>query len=189
VENFAFDGLLGKPCFIAAHHDDFAGDARILLQVIGQLNSLNWKLRWRSLGTAITRTFRVSGNGDGQECVEMYSTSLIYKNEHACDYSITFTKQESDFECVQAVTVNGLPVDYVHQRGALRFVTTVPPNEMAEVRILYSSGDSLPAGEDRLMYRAKAVLRRYLSEFRDNYLSRNAHLHQGALRIKEALRL
>jgi hypothetical protein len=98
-------------------------------------------------------------------------------------------KEESDFDCVQGVTVNGQPVDYMHHRGALRFQAVVPANEIAEVRILYNGGQNSAAGEESLKYRAKAVVRRYLSEFRDNYLSRNAHLQQGALRIKEALRL
>jgi hypothetical protein len=189
VENFAFDGLLGKPCLIAAHHDDFAGDARVLLDVILKLNSLNWKLRWRSLGDAIKRSFRVCGNGDTHQCVKMYGTHLIYRNAQESHYPVTFTKEESDFDCVQAVTINGRPVDYLHQRGALRFEVIVPPNEIAEVRIVYSGSQNLPACDDGLNYRVKAVLRRYLSEFRDNYLSRNAHLQQGVLRIKEALRL
>ncbi|MCU1240016.1 MAG: hypothetical protein JWO71_742 [Candidatus Acidoferrum typicum] len=189
VENFAFDGLLGKPCFIAAHHDDFAGDARILLQVIAKLNSLNWNLRWRSLGDAISHSFSVRTRGKGERCVEMYGAGLIYKNSHESAQRTTFIKEESDFDCVKAVTVNGQPVDYLHQRGYLRFEAMVPANERADLRILYSSGQTLPAGEDGLNYRAKAVLRRYLSEFRDNYLSRNAHLQQGAIRIKEALRL
>jgi hypothetical protein len=102
---------------------------------------------------------------------------------------MTFTKQESDVDCVQGVTINGAPVDYLHQGGALQFEVQVPPNDIAEVRVLYAGGQSLPACEDGLQYKAKAVLRRYLSEFRDNYLSRNAHLQQGAVRIKEALRL
>jgi len=54
---------------------------------------------------------------------------------------------------------------------------------------VYSAESTLPSNEEGVNYRAKAVLRRYLSEFRDNYLSRHAYLHQGALRIKEALRL
>jgi hypothetical protein len=189
VENFAFDGLLGKPCFIAAHHDDFAGDARILLHVIAKLNSLNWKLRWRSLGEAINRCFRVCENGDSSRCVEMYGTSLVYKNSQASLDGTIFTKRESDWEHLQAVTVNGLPVDHLHQGEYLRFEAMIPPNESAEVRILYSAGINLPSEEEGINYRAKAVLRRYLSEFRDNYLSRHAHLHQGALRIKGALRL
>lgn len=188
VENFAFDGLLGKPCFIAAHHDDFAGDARILLQVISKLNSLKWNIRWRSLGDAIAHSFSIRSHGEGDRCVEMYGTSLTYKNLHASQPT-TFVKEESDFDCVKAVTVNGQPVDYLHQRGYLQFEAMVPANENMELRITYSGGQNLPVNEDGLNYRAKAVLRRYLSEFRDNYLSRNAHLQQGAIRIKEALRL
>jgi hypothetical protein len=90
---------------------------------------------------------------------------------------------------VKAVTVNGQPVDYLHQRGHLRLESTIPANESVDLRIIYSGEQSMPVCEDGLNYRAKAVLRRYLSEFRDNYLSRNAHLQQGAIRIKEALRL
>jgi hypothetical protein len=189
VENFAFDGLLGKPCFIAAHHDDFAGDARILLQVIAKLNSLNWNLRWRSLGDAISHSFSVRTRGKGERCVEMYGAGLIYKNSHASAQRTTFIKEESDFDCVKAVTVNGQPVDYLHQRGYLQFEVMASANESVDLRIIYSGGQTLPACEDGLNYRAKAVLRRYLSEFRDNYLSRNAHLQQGAIRIKEALGL
>jgi hypothetical protein len=189
VENFAFDGLLGKPCFIAAHHDDFAGDARILLHVIAKLNSLNWNLRWRSLGDAINRHFSVRNGSDSSTRVEMYGSSLAYNNSRGSLEPTIFTKEEGDWERVQAVTVNGVSVDYFHHGGYLRFGAMIPPNENAEVRIVYSAEPTLPSNEEGVNYRAKAVLRRYLSEFRDNYLSRHAYLHQGALRIKEALRL
>ena len=189
VENFAFDGLLGKPCLIAAHHDDFAGDARILLQVIAKLNSLNWNLRWRSLGDAITGSFNLRKLNGAEPCVEMYGTNLIYTNSRASSTGMTFIKEEGDFDCVQAVTVNGSPTDYVYQGGYLLFKVSVPPQESAELRIVYSGGQNVSAVQDGVKYRAKALLRRYLSEFRDNYLSRNAHLHHSALRIKEALRL
>ena len=189
VENFAFDGLLGKPCFIAAHHDDFAGDAGVLLQVIAKLNALNWKLRWRSLGDAITHSYRVSGREGGRDSVEMYGSHLIYKNERGSPSAVTFTREEGDFESVKAVTVNGTAVDYLHHRGALQFEALVAPNAAADVRVLYFGSPNMPNCKDGLNYRAKAVIRRYLSEFRDNYLSRNAHLQQGAIRIKEALRL
>ena len=189
VENFAFDGLLGKPCLIAAHHDDFAGDARILLHVIAKLNSLNWKLRWRSLGDAISHCCSIRNGSDSSKCVEMYGSSLIYKNSQGSFEGTLFKKEEEDWQHVQAVTVNGLSVNYLHNGGYLRFEAMIPPNESADVRILYSAAPSLASNEEGLNYRAKAVLRRYLSEFRDNYLSRHAYLHQGALRIKGALRL
>jgi hypothetical protein len=193
VENFAFDGILGKPCLIGAHHDDFAGGARILLRVIAKLNSSNWKLRWRSLGDTITRSFNLRKLNGGDPCVEMYGSNLIYANSHASNTGVTFIKEESDFECVKAVTVSGSPVDHVYNSGYLQFKVSVPPQESADVRIVYSGGYSggqnLSSVQDGVKYRAKALLRRYLSEFRDNYLSRNPHLQQSALKIKEALRL
>ena len=189
VENFAFDGLLGKPCLIAAHHDDFADDARILLRVIAKLNSLNWKSRWRSLGEAITRSFNLRKDSGGATFVEMYGSNVIYRNSHSSIGGTTFFKEESDFDCVKDVTVNGLHVDHVRRSGYLQFEASVPPNASTELRIIYSGLQNLPSTQDGVKYRAKAVLRRYLSEFRDNYLSRNAHLQQSAVRIKEALRL
>ena len=189
VENFAFDGLLGKPCLIAAHHDDFAGDARILLEVIGRLNSLNWNLRWRSLGETISRAFRIRTDRQCDTCVEMYGTNLIYKNSLGSPNGTTFLKEESDFDCVKEVTANGQRIDYLRQNGHLKFQVAVPPNQSAELQIIYSGGPRFPVIQDGVKYRAKAVLRRYLSEFRDNYLSRNELLQQGAVRIKEALRL
>src|SRR3984893_5387220 len=189
VETFAFDGLLGKPCLIAAHHDDFADDARILLRVIAKLNSLNWKSRWRSLGEAITRSFNLRKDSGGATFVEMYGSNVIYRNSHSSIGGTTFFKEESDFDCVKDVTVNGLHVDHVRRSGYLQFEASVPPNASTELRIIYSGLQNLPSTQDGVKYRAKAVLRRYLSEFRDNYLSRNAHLQQSAVRIKEALRL
>ena len=189
VENFAFDGLLGKPCLIAAHHDDFAGDARILLHVIAKLNSLNWKLKWRSLGEAIRHCVSIRNERDSSRCVEMYGSSVVYKNSQGSLEGTIFKKEEDDWDHVQSVTVNGLSVDYLQHGGYLRFEALIPPNESAEVRIVYSAGPTLASNQEDINYRAKAVLRRYLSEFRDNYLSRHAYLHQGALRIKEALRL
>jgi len=121
--------------------------------------------------------------------VEMYGTTLVYKNWQGSPHITAFRKKESDLECVKAVTVNGLPVAHVLHGGYLHFEAMVPPNENADLRVVYSSGQDLAASEDSIKYRAKAVLRRYLSEFRDNYLSRNAHLKQGALRIREALKL
>ena len=189
VENFAFDGLLGKPCLIAAHHDDFAGDGRILLHVIGKLNSLNWRLRWRSLGNVLSRCCSIRNGSDSSRFVEMYGSSLVYKNSQGSREGTIFKKEEEDWQHVQGVTVNGLSVEYMHNGGYLRFEAMIPPNEIAELRIHYSAGPALASDEEDIKYRAKAVLRRYLSEFRDNYLSRHAYLHQGALRIKEALRL
>ena len=41
VENFAFDLLLGKPCFIVAHHEFFRDGGAALVTLIDNLRALN----------------------------------------------------------------------------------------------------------------------------------------------------
>jgi hypothetical protein len=189
VENFAFDGLLGKPCLIASHHGDFANDSRVLLELIARLNSLRWKLRWRPLGEVIRQACIQRRNRGGDTQVEMYGSVLDYQNSRDSAERATFVKLESDADKVNLVTVNGEPVDYVHKNGYLRFEATVPPNDRVEVRIVYSDDMNLASSAGSWKYQATAIARRYLSEFRDNYLSRNAHLQQRALKVKQALGL
>jgi hypothetical protein len=119
----------------------------------------------------------------------MYGTNLVYRNSEASSNGTTFIKEESDFDWVRDVTVDGRRVEHLQRGRHLQFQATVPPNKSAELRITYSDGPELPVSEEGVKYRAKAVLRRYLSEFRDNYLSQNELLQQGAVRIKSALRL
>jgi len=189
VENFAFDGLLGKPCLIATHHDDFANDSRVLLQVIAQLNSLQWKLRWRPLGETIRQACTRRGNKDGSSQVEMYGSVLDYQNLRETAERATFVKRETDADKVNVITVNGQPLDYIYKDGYLRLETTVPPGERVELRIAYSDDKNLASSAGSWKYQATAIARRYLSEFRDNYLSRNTHLQQRALKVKQALGL
>jgi hypothetical protein len=65
----------------------------------------------------------------------------------------------------------------------------VPPNERVDLHIVYLDDTNLASSAGNWKYRATAIARRYLSEFRDNYLSRNTHLQQRALKVKQALGL
>jgi len=114
---------------------------------------------------------------------------LEYLNSRDSAERATFVKLESDADKVNLVTVNGEPVDYVHKDGYLQFEATVPPNDRVEVRIVYSDDKNLASSAGSWKYQATAIARRYLSEFRDNYLSRNTHLQQRALKVKQALGL
>ena len=58
LENFAFDLLLGKPCFIVAHHDFFSDKGARLLHLVARLSRLNHDLRWRSPAEVIRRSCR-----------------------------------------------------------------------------------------------------------------------------------
>ena len=182
IENFAFDQFLGKPCFIVAHHDAFRDHAHDLVEFIAKLNALNGHLYWRSLGTAIDRTFRVIHQHDGTSFIHIYATSASIENVSDASREAVIMKTESDPDSVEAVLVNQMPVEHVSDGKVLRFKVPLPAHQTTHVRVLYFDHMEMKSGHQGFGYHAKTRLRRYLSEFRDNYLSHSDLLTRAAAR-------
>jgi hypothetical protein len=188
IENFAFDALLGKPCLIAAHHDVFRDHARDLVDLVERLNSLKWNLVWRPLSEVIRRSFTIRRLDDGTSFIQMFASSLAVENPDAEAQETFLLKEEVDPERVEAVWVNRTPVEFSVQSGYLRVRLTVLPGETAQVRIAYrDSGEAIPH-RDTTRTRIKVAAKRYLSEFRDNYLSRNDFIYQTATGLKRLMK-
>lgn len=188
IENFAFDALLGKPCLIVAHHDVFRGHGRDLADFIAKLNSLKWNLRWRPLGDAISHSFKIRNKADGTSVIQMYAKNLVIENPSTEPREAAVMKEESDPDCVYAVMVNQMAIDYSYGEGYLQFKVKVFPKEMAQVRVIYSGKLDVAPSNDGIAYSIKTRTRRYLSEIRDNYLSRSDLLYESAVRIKRLLK-
>ena len=188
IENFAFDAILGKPCLIAAHHDAFKDHARSLVEFVASLNSLKWNLVWRPLGEVIRRCFAIRRLADGTSVVEMFAGSVMVTNPEAEARQMILLKKECDPDCVEAVCVNKKPVEFNVEDASLRVRLTIPPGETAHVRIVYRN--NLTATQDPASFatRAKVAGKRYLSEFRDNYLSRSDFLLQSGTRLKQLIK-
>jgi hypothetical protein len=169
VENFAFDGLLGKPCLIVAHHDAFRGTS--LVEFIAALNALVWTLRWRTLGDVVRRSARTESRSNGAAVVRLYSTTALLTNDSKESCEVVLVKQESDPASVKAVMVNSRTVDWSYQDGQLHCRAIVAARSTADVRIEYADTLSLSSIGDSTAFRIKLAFRRYLSEFRDNYVS------------------
>ena len=188
IENMGFDGLLGKPCFLVAHHDIFREHGRDLVEFIARLNALKWDLRWRPLGEAIQWSYIAHRQRDGSSLVQMFAEQLMLENSTAEPRDVLFVKEESDSDCVRAVTVNQAPVAFHYERNYLTWGAKLRPRERADVQISYSNNLDLFPTNNNLGYRTKAALRRYLSEVRDNYLSRSQMLSWGASKAKTLIR-
>ncbi|HVT93849.1 MAG TPA: hypothetical protein VHD76_13470 [Bryobacteraceae bacterium] len=180
IENFAFDALLGKPCLIAAHHDVFRDHARDLVDFIGRLNSLSWNLAWRPLGDAIRRTFIARRLNDGTRAVQMFAGSLTLEHPGVEGHKTLLLKTEADPACIEAVCVNEAPVEFNVRNGYLRAWLTTPPGETVFVRVVYRNDFGAIPDLDVSRINIGVAAKRYLSEFRDNYLSRSDRLSQGA---------
>jgi hypothetical protein len=190
IENFAFDAILGKPCLIAAHHDVFKGHGRDLADFVNRLNSLNWNLCWRPLGEVLNRSFRVLTESDETIVIRMFSESLSVENLRVDSREAVFIKDENDPHCVEAVTCNQNPVDFNCDGGYLTFRIRLMPKETAQVRVIYFGDQTVGAHRKHatIRYMVRTRLRRYLSEFRDNYVSQSDFLHKNATWIRARLR-
>lgn len=188
IENFAFDGLLGKPCLVVAHHDVFRDHGRKLTEFMTNLNTLNWNLSWRSLGDVIRRSFRTGKLVNGANLVRMFANSLTIENSSAEPREAVVVKQEADPNRVNAVMVNQAPIGFRVEEEHVQFKVSIPPRAVSDIRITYDNVKSREQFDDGMANRAKIYIRRYLSEFRDNYLSRSEILHSGAARARNLLR-
>lgn len=188
IENFAFDSLLGKPCLIAAHHDAFKDHSRNLLDFVARLNSLKWNLVWRPLGDVIRRCYAIRRLDDGTAVVQMFAGSVAVKSPDAEARQTILLKREDDPDRVEAIFVNQKPADFSFEGGFLRARLKMLPGETAYVRVVYSNNlDAISDGES-FGTRAKVAGKRYLSEFRDNYLSRSDFLYRSASRLKQLVK-
>jgi hypothetical protein len=168
IENFAFDGMLGKPCFIAGHHDLFWDHGSELREFIRQLASLRWKLCWRTLGDAVCRSYSIRRDG-GTIMVKMFAEQLRIENMEAVTRRIRVVKQGPQVVSLKDVTVNQDVVAYEYIDGCLRVIVDIPPGGRVDVRCVYHEQPRAFPDSVSVSYRLGVAVRRYLSELRDNY--------------------
>jgi hypothetical protein len=167
IENFAFDGILGKPCFVAGHHDLFRDHGSELTEFLRQLASLRWNLCWRTLGDAVCRSYSIRRDG-GTTIIRMFAEQLHIENMEPVRRRIWVVKQEPQVASLKNVTVNQDVVAYDYMDGCLRLIVDIPPGRTAYIRCAYhEQPDAFPASEP-VSYRLRVRVRRYLSELRDN---------------------
>jgi hypothetical protein len=177
IENFAFDILLGKPCLVVAHHNDCHDDCRHIADFMDRLNQLNAPLRWVNLAEVLRRSFRQRQVSPGVMEVEMYGSEVRVDNPLPLRTSFHFRKRESRVEHINTVEASGNPIPWVAtaDKQGLSFNVELNPGESRIVQVAYKEFESADhfKGES-LRYKLKAMVRRYLSEVRDNYVTRKS---------------
>ena len=187
LENFAFDLLLGKPCLIVTHHDFFSDNCERLIELIKSLQSLPCTLSWRPLGEVIRRACRRRRGDSGIFEIEMYGSELLIGNPLEKEVSVHVTKRENGAEFVTDVRCDLESISWTRDADHLACETRVGPTEEKYFQIFYRepSEDGQPG--QSLRFELSVALRRVLSEFRDEYLSKGRFLSNTAANIKQLL--
>jgi hypothetical protein len=171
VENLAFDLLLGKPCLIVVHHD-FCGDGyRRLAQFIDQLNAIKVSLVWRGLGEVVRRGYRQRKLSPNCVEIEMYGSELLIENRSDRTMSYFVRRREREPNSIESLYAGSHRVSWNSAGDYIEFKVDLAPGESTLLTLRFkAAGDAAYSGEN-LAYAAKTMLRRYLSEARDNYLA------------------
>ena len=179
IANFAFDILLGKPCLIVEHHNFFKAEHRDVVRFVNALNSLNVTLHWRSLGDVLRRTYQWRTEADGVVHIRMFANELLLKNDSDVDREYRIEKADKDSVGIEEVTANDRSVGWQQSGVSVFFTCTIPPGKEVLLRIRYTPPARNSDLHKHLSRSLRVATRRYLCEFRDNFLCR----HDGLMTL------
>jgi hypothetical protein len=171
IENFAFDALLGKPAIAVIHHDYCSDHCARLVNFIQRLNALQRAPTWRGLGDVVRRSYRQREASPGTVEVEMYGTELRIENRSGQPKRFLIRRRESEPSAIQRICTDTQQITWRHINGHIGFEIELNPGENQVIKIKFNDLAGKERNGDSLPYRLKAMLRRYLCEMRDNYIT------------------
>jgi hypothetical protein len=171
IENFAFDAVLGKPAIAVIHHDYCSDHCARLVNFIKRLNAPQIAPTWRSLGEVVRRSCRQREVSPGEVEVEMYGTELRIENRSDQLKHFVIRRRECEPSAVREICDRSGPVAWNSVNDHINFEIDLNPGETKMVSIRFHELAGNGSNGDTLPYRLKTMLRRYLCEVRDNYVT------------------
>lgn len=171
IENFAFDALLGKPAIAVIHHDYCSDRCARLANFVEHLNALRSAPTWRGLGDVVRRSCRQRGGSPGNVEVEMYGTELRIENRSDQPKHFIIRRRECEPSAIQRICTGSQEITWGFGNGCIDFEIELNPGESQVIRIRFQELAGELCNGDNLPYRLKTMLRRYLCEVRDNYVT------------------
>src|SRR6184192_816189 len=171
IANFAFDVMLGKPAIVLIHHDYCSDHCARLIDFIEGLNALKCPLTWSSLGEVVRRSYRQREVSPDVIELEMYGTELRIENRSGRRERYLIRRRESEPSGIKEVRVGSEEMVWNFHDGRIDFEVELDPGESRIILIKFHDLDGNGQCEETASYKAKTMLRRYLCELRDNYVT------------------
>ena len=171
IANFAFDVMLGKPAIMLIHHDYCSDHCARLIDFIKGLNALKCPLTWSSLGEVVRRSYRQREVSPDVVELEMYGTELRIENRSGRRKRYLIRRRESEPSGIKEVRVGSEEMVWNFHNGRIDFEVEGDPGENRIIAIKFRDLDGNGQCEETASYKAKTMLRRYLCELRDNYVT------------------
>lgn len=171
IAEFALDLFLGRPALIVVHHEDFRNGYAEIQHFAEQLNSRCGGIKWCSLEEIARRSYLIKRGAGDEMHVRLYTDHAIIQNSESETRVFQLWRKIDEEAPVPRVTVNDEIVSAESAGGSLRVKLKLNPGE--EARVSLRALEPITTGSPEagnLLYRMNVRARRYLCEFRDNYV-------------------
>jgi hypothetical protein len=178
VAEFAFDLFLGKPALVVEHHGYFRNGYSDLRNFVRRLNEIDEELEWGSLAGICRRACLQRVGPDGQVHVRFYANRFAFTNRGTQSTTYVFSRLHASGGPLPAVTINGRPWPREQEGDSLTIRLTLEAGGAAELEILPENPTDAAAlyWKPTKRYHTRVLVRRILSEFRDNHVDTSAWL-------------
>jgi hypothetical protein len=173
--DFAVDLFWGKPVLLVEHHGYFREGPRRTSQFVHQLRKLEPALEWVTLEKALMSSGHYRRTGPGSYAVKFVTAIFRLRNPLAQRAQFDCRKLESEAERIQNVFVDAASVSFRMEENRICLEVDLEPEQERTIKLQYKPYE-LCRVRRPAPYRFRALVRRWLCEFRDNHIDRNDYL-------------
>lgn len=185
---FLLDLFLGRPAFIVEHHEFFQKGFPSLEALANRLNECEPDLVWGSLAETVERTCWKRAVSPERREVRFFTDTFCITNNSQQQLSYRLLKEESDTESVASLVLNGRTVPISRRDSCIEIETSLLPGETARIQLHRPKMPSSTSVRGGILYEGKVLVRRALSEFRDEFLVKHPAILAPAKRIVRLLK-
>lgn len=187
--DFAFSLFLGKPAFVVEHHQYFREGFGPLEELVAGMYKIEPKLSWPTLTDQVTRSCLERTLPNGSVEVRFFTRRFQLSNAAPGSGRFLLRKEEPDESMIACVRVDGVSVPFSFDRGSLQLEVEADSRQTRSIEIVDRTQPHAQAAGFGLAHNARVLLRRGLSEFRDNTLARHDGLLKAANGVARILKV
>ena len=182
-EDIAFNVFFGRPVLIVEHHQDFEHEER-LIALVKQINSIVPEMQWSNLATVTRQSILRRRAPDGRQEIRAYAGTITIAADADTDRDCSIEWSGwSDSAMLERVVAAGRPCKFERTGDSIRVRTEVAAGQSTMVSLVHAASHPSSRTLD-MRWKAKAFVRRRLSEFRDNYLYKHRKMLQAARAVQ-----
>lgn len=189
IFDFALDLFLGRPALLVEHHGYFRNGCGTLEEFVDGLYKLEPDLSWPTLTAQLMRSSLQRRLSNGSMEVRFFTRNFQFVNRTRSSDRFSLSKHEPDSALVATVLVDGASVPFSFDKGLLKLEVQADPGQVRNIEVLDHEQHLRQIDGFGVVHNSRVMLRRGLSEFRDNTLARHGALLQVATRVARGLKV